>query len=245
MQQALPLTPLLPCPYLNLPPPPSPSTFLALTVWIYAISLSAQSIHRGCKDIDDALHCIRLENGNIQAGVHIADVTYFVPPDSPFDKETCFRSTSTYLVDRRLDMLPEMLTTALCSLRGNEDHLTFSVIKLVMDTAAVVGAEVVDVQFFESIIHSMAALTFQEAQEAIDLLEGKPHGKISPKFHQANKPSLDHLLSSLLLLTQLGRVFKRRRNDVGALTLANVEVKFKFDAIDASASSSDPSDVGL
>jgi exosome complex exonuclease DIS3/RRP44 len=58
----------------------------------------------GCKDIDDALHCITLDNGHYQVGVHIADVTYFVHPDSPIDKEAAHRSTSTYLVERRLDM---------------------------------------------------------------------------------------------------------------------------------------------
>ena len=73
----------------------------------------------GCKDIDDALHCIRLPNGNLQLGVHIADVTFFVHPDTPLDKEAAFRSTSTYLVERRLDMLPSYLTTELCSLRSH------------------------------------------------------------------------------------------------------------------------------
>ena len=116
----------------------------------------------GCKDIDDALHCVRLPNGRIEAGVHIADVTYFVHPDTAIDKEAAHRSTSTYLgngdkysieaiivasysveaitsysiqcihliiacllftlclVDRRLDMLPGLLTTQLCSLRSSE-----------------------------------------------------------------------------------------------------------------------------
>ena len=79
----------------------------------------------GCKDIDDALHCVRLPNGRLEAGVHIADVTFFVHPDTPLDKEAAHRATSTYLVERRLDMLPGLLTTELCSLRANEDHLAF------------------------------------------------------------------------------------------------------------------------
>ena len=77
----------------------------------------------GCKDIDDALHCIRLPNGNLQIGVHIADVTFFVQPDTALDKEAAFRSTSTYLVEKRLDMLPSYLTTELCSLRSNEGEI--------------------------------------------------------------------------------------------------------------------------
>ena len=76
----------------------------------------------GCKDIDDALHCIKLGNGNLQIGVHIADVTHYVEAGSPLDIEASNRSTSTYLVARRLDMLPSLLTTDLCSLKGNVDR---------------------------------------------------------------------------------------------------------------------------
>ena len=76
----------------------------------------------GCKDIDDALHCVILKNGNWQIGVHIADVTHYVQAGSPLDVEAANRSTSTYLVARRLDMLPSLLTTDLCSLKGNVDR---------------------------------------------------------------------------------------------------------------------------
>ena len=79
----------------------------------------------GCKDIDDALHCIVLENGNWQIGVHIADVTHYVEAGSPLDNEAANRSTSTYLIARRLDMLPSLLTTDLCSLKGNVDRYEF------------------------------------------------------------------------------------------------------------------------
>ncbi|KAL4140024.1 hypothetical protein PRNP1_013179 [Phytophthora ramorum] len=68
-----------------------------------------------CQDIDDALHVKLLVNGNLQMGVHIADVTHFVAPDSPLDKEAADRGTSTYLVQRRLDMLPDLLAAKLCS----------------------------------------------------------------------------------------------------------------------------------
>ncbi|KAJ9435647.1 Exosome complex exonuclease RRP44-like protein A [Diplonema papillatum] len=82
----------------------------------------------GCKDIDDALHCHRLPNGNLEVGVHIADVTHFVKEASPLDDEASKRSTSVYLVDRRIDMLPKLLTENLCSLVGGEDRYTFSVV---------------------------------------------------------------------------------------------------------------------
>lgn len=82
----------------------------------------------GCKDIDDALHSRQLPNGNVELGVHIADVSHFVRPDSAIDKEAAFRSTTVYLVDRRTDMLPGLLTENLCSLRGGVERLAFSVV---------------------------------------------------------------------------------------------------------------------
>ncbi len=106
----------------------------------------------GCKDIDDALHCVRLPNGRLEAGVHIADVSHFVHPDTPLDKEASLRSTSTYLVERRLDMLPGYLTTELCSLRSKEDHLAFSVLWEMDDEG-----NIYDVKFCKSVIHSVRA----------------------------------------------------------------------------------------
>lgn len=113
----------------------------------------------GCKDIDDALHCRRLADGRLEVGVHIADVGYFVEPGSALDQEAQHRSTSTYLVERRLDMLPGYLTTQLCSLRSHEDHLAFSVIWIMDD-----DANIFDVTFCKSVIHSVASLTYDEAQ---------------------------------------------------------------------------------
>ena len=70
----------------------------------------------GCKDIDDALHCIKLPNGNFEVGVHIADVSHFVKANTAIDLEAAHRCTTVYLVDRRTDMLPKLLTEKLCSL---------------------------------------------------------------------------------------------------------------------------------
>lgn len=80
----------------------------------------------GCKDIDDALSMMRLENGNLSVGVHIADVTHFVKEGTPLDDEASSRGTTVYLTDRRLDMLPPMLSTYLCSLRARTDRLAMS-----------------------------------------------------------------------------------------------------------------------
>lgn len=170
----------------------------------------------GCKDIDDALHCIRLPNGNLEVGVHIADVSYFVHPETPLDKEASHRSTSTYLVERRLDMLPEFLTTHLCSLRSKEDHLAFSVIWEMDDSA-----NIIDVKFFKSVIHSVASLTYDEAQAMLD-----------------DKHNHDVVSDAVRSLNKLARIFRSRRIDEGALTLASPEVRFKLDS-----ESQNPTDV--
>jgi exosome complex exonuclease DIS3/RRP44 len=102
--------------------PPGPllsSTPRETTTYMHAI---------GCQDIDDALHARRLPNGHIEAGVHIADVSRFVASDNPMDAEAAARGTTVYLVDQRIDMLPALLGTNLCSLRPYVERLAFSVI---------------------------------------------------------------------------------------------------------------------
>lgn len=163
----------------------------------------------GCKDIDDALHCLRLPNGNYQIGVHIADVTHYVKAGSAMDLEAANRSTSTYLVNRRIDMLPSLLTTDLCSLKGNVDRFAFSVLWEVTPEA-----EIVQVDFKKTIIHSIAALTYQQAQSMID---------------QPDDPS-DIKACAVKGLAALARKLRQRRIDAGALTLASPEVKFILDS---------------
>lgn len=144
-----------------------------------------------------------------------ADVTHFVEPDSPLDKEASHRSTSTYLVDRRLDMLPGYLTTQLCSLRSSEDHLAFSVLWEMDD-----DGNIYDVKFTKSVIHSVASLTYDEAQIMLD-----------------NNASSDPVAVSVNLLNKLAKIFRQKRIQMGALTLASAEVRFKIDE------SQNPSDV--
>ncbi|KAL7469408.1 hypothetical protein ACHAXS_009874 [Conticribra weissflogii] len=165
----------------------------------------------GCKDIDDALHCIELPNGNWQVGVHIADVTHYVEAGTAIDLEAANRSTSTYLVNKRLDMLPSLLTTDLCSLKGNVDRFAFSVLWEVTPEA-----EIVDVDFKKSIIHSIAALTYQEAQALIDKPDKDCKGDIQA--------------GAVKRLARLARKFRSRRINAGALTLASPEVKFVLDS---------------
>lgn len=117
----------------------------------------------GCRDIDDALHCRTLPNGNFEVGVHIADVSHFVRPDTPIDREAAHRCTTVYLVDRRTDMLPKLLTENLCSLVANVDHLTFSVLWEID-----AQGRIVNVSFAKSVIRSRAALHYAQAQAMID-----------------------------------------------------------------------------
>ena len=117
----------------------------------------------GCKDIDDALHCRVLPNGNLECGVHIADVTYFVRQGTPIDDEAANRGTTTYIVQKRLDMLPGLLTETLCSVRSNVDRFVFSVIWELTPQA-----EIVSQRFHKSIVHSRAALTYGQAQAMLD-----------------------------------------------------------------------------
>ncbi|EJF61412.1 RNB-domain-containing protein [Dichomitus squalens LYAD-421 SS1] len=171
----------------------------------------------GCQDIDDALHARRLPNGNIEAGVHIADVSHFVHPDTPMDSEAAARGTTVYLVDKRIDMLPALLGTNLCSLRPHVERLAFSVIWELSPEA-----DIVNVRFTKSVIASKSAFTYEEAQIRKD------------------DPGLsDELTESIRLLNDLARKLRERRMAAGALNLASPEVKIQLD----SSESSDPVDV--
>ncbi|MFM8242953.1 MAG: RNB domain-containing ribonuclease, partial [Crocinitomicaceae bacterium] len=117
------------------------------------------------KDFDDAISYQELENGNIELGVHIADVSHYVRPGSAMDKEALMRSNSVYLVDRVIPMLPEQLSNIACSLRPNEDKYAFSVLfEMTPD------GKVVKEWFGKTVIHSDRRFTYEEVQE---ILEGK------------------------------------------------------------------------
>lgn len=117
------------------------------------------------KDFDDAVHLIKLKNGNYELGVHIADVSHYVRESSVLDKEALQRATSVYLVDRVVPMLPENLSNELCSLKPEVDRLTYSCIMEVTP-----DGEVVNYKISESIIHSKRRFTYEEVQE---IIEGK------------------------------------------------------------------------
>lgn len=161
----------------------------------------------GCTDIDDALHCRKLENGNFEVGVHIADVSHFIRPNTALDKEAQNRSTTVYLTTRRIDMVPDLLSSNLCSLRGNVDRFAFSVIWEMSPKA-----EVLSFKFCKSIIKSRGELSYEQAQQRID----------DPNMQ-------DDLTNSLRNLNMLAKQLKKKRIDAGALVLASMEVKFHVD----------------
>lgn len=171
-----------------------------------------------CQDIDDALHARPLPNGNFEVGVHIADVTHFVKPNTPLDDEGASRGTSVYLVDKRIDMLPTLLGTDLCSLKPRVDRFAFSVLwELSPD------AKIVNVSFTKSIIKSCEAFEYGEAQARID-----------------DASNTDDLTKGMRILLQLSKKLKQQRLDNGALNLASPEVKVHMDS-----ETSDPNEVEI
>ena len=204
----------------------------------------------GCKDIDDALHARELRGAHAlaavggvpgvdpsapapsvppgtalpagvdtiwQLGVHIADVTNFVAAGNALDLEAAHRGTTTYLVQRRLDMLPSLLTETLCSLNGGVDRFAFSVTWAMTPPPE---CKVLRVDFFKSIIHSRAALTYEQAQAKLD-----------------DAADNSALAAGVRRLAATARVLRARRVAAGALTLASPEVRFQLDG------DGDPADV--
>ncbi|GAB9473637.1 Exosome complex exonuclease rrp44 [Globisporangium polare] len=192
-----------------------------------------------CKDIDDALHVSLLPNGNLQVGVHIADVTHFVAPGCALDEEAADRGTSTYLVDKRLDMLPGLLTTKLCSLTSTEDHFAFSVL-WEMQLVGKNEVQIVDVSFCKSIIRSVASLSYQEAQVFLDdpdagcVLGFEDKSKAKDTKDTKKKDDKEHarkqqLGSGIKTLNVIATRLRAKRIEAGALTLASPEVRFVLD----------------
>ncbi|KAF4075255.1 hypothetical protein AMELA_G00232410 [Ameiurus melas] len=162
----------------------------------------------GCTDIDDALHCRELDNGNLEVGVHIADVSHFIRPGNALDQEAANRGTTVYLCGKRIDMVPELLSSNLCSLRSNVERLAFSCIWEMNH-----NAEIINTRFTKSVINSKASLTYAEAQMRID-----------------DSSMNDDVTKSLRGLNTLAKILKGRRIEKGALTLSSPEVRFHIDS---------------
>ena len=160
---------------------------------------------KDAKDFDDALSARKLDNGNWEVGVHIADVTYYVKPESLIDREAFSRATSVYLVDRTIPMLPERLCNQICSLRPNEEKLCFSVIFELNK-----NAEIQQSHITRTIIKSDRRFTYEEAQAVIETGEGEYKEEI-------------------LALNGLAQKLRDRRFKDGAIAFDRYEVKFDID----------------
>jgi len=158
------------------------------------------------KDFDDALSFKILENGNYEVGVHIADVSHYIAPDSALDKEAFDRATSVYLVDRVIPMLPERLSNGLCSLRPKEEKLCFSAV-FELDENAFIQTE----WYGKTIIYSDRRFTYEEVQEVIESKEGD-------------------FKDEILKLNALAYKLRDRKFKNGAISFETTEVKFKLDA---------------
>jgi exosome complex exonuclease DIS3/RRP44 len=162
----------------------------------------------GCKDIDDALHCRVLPNGNYEVGVHIADVTHYVKPGTEVDRIAAKNSNTVYMVHKRTDMLPKVLTENLCSLVGNRERLAFSVLWEVEKNSL----EIIDVKFTKSVIKSKAAMTYQQANERLN-----------------DKNDNSEITISIRNLNKIAKHLRNKRIESGALILASNEMKFVVD----------------
>ncbi len=162
----------------------------------------------GCQDIDDALHARALPNGNFEVGVHIADVSHFVKPSNAMDEEAAARGTTVYLVDKRIDMLPMLLGTDLCSLKPHIERYAFSTIWEITPDADVVLAS-----FTKSVILSREAFSYEQAQMRID-----------------DKNASDDLTRSMRTLLLLSQKLREKRMEAGALNLSSPEVRVETDS---------------
>ena len=160
---------------------------------------------KDAKDFDDALSIRKLENGNWEIGVHIADVSHYVVPGTILDDEAYQRATSVYLVDRVVPMLPEVLSNDVCSLRPHEDKFTFSAVFELDD-----DAKIKKQWFGRTVIHSDRRFTYEEAQERIETKEGDYQEEIN-------------------VLDQLAKIMRTERIRQGAITFDRSEVRFNLD----------------
>ena len=160
---------------------------------------------KDAKDFDDALSFRRLDNGNYEVGVHIADVTHYVTPDTIIDREAQKRATSVYLVDRVVPMLPEHLSNGICSLRPDEEKLTFSCI-FEMDK----NAKVINRHIARTVTKSNRRFTYEEAQEIIETGKGD-------------------YAEEIIMLDNMAKILRRQRYENGAVEFDRHEVRFDID----------------
>mmetsp|Transcript_98 Transcript_98/g.95 ORF Transcript_98/g.95 Transcript_98/m.95 type:complete len:740 (-) Transcript_98:330-2549(-) len=184
---------------------------------------------KDAKDFDDALSFTKLENGNYEVGIHIADVSHYLQPKTILDDEAYDRATSVYLVDRVVPMLPEMLSNGVCSLRPNEEKLTFSAVFEITDKAKIVGE-----WFGRTVTYSDQRFAYEEAQSIIE------NCKLSEDIQSYTMPLQTSIIDkeyevnsdiveATLKLDELAKILRKKRMKQGAISFDRVEVKFNLD----------------
>ena len=174
------------------------------------------------KDFDDALSFKPLDNDLFEIGVHIADVSHYVIPGSVLDDEAYQRATSVYLVDRVVPMLPEILSNKVCSLRPNEEKLTFSAI-FTLDKQG----KVHDQKFGRTVINSNYRFAYHEAQHIIETKQGKIPSELS--LTNKSYTASDGVVQAVLQLDETAKILRKNRMQNGAISFDKEEVKFKLD----------------
>ncbi len=177
---------------------------------------------KDAKDFDDALSFQKLENGNYEIGIHIADVSHYLQPGTILDDEAYERATSVYLVDRVVPMLPEILSNNACSLRPNEEKYTFSAL-FEMNTKA----EVIKKWFGRTVTYSDARFSYEEAQHIIETQSNEIPANISltGSSYLVKEP----IKEAILEFDRLAKILRKKRMHHGAISFDKVEVKFILD----------------
>lgn len=183
---------------------------------------------KDAKDFDDALSFTKLENGNYEIGIHIADVSHYLQEKTILDDEAYDRATSVYLVDRVVPMLPEKLSNGVCSLRPNEEKLTFSAVFEINEKA-----QVVNKWFGRTVTYSDQRFAYEEAQSIIEnctLSEVKEYQMpLDISIIDAEYKVSKEIVEATLKLDELAKKMRRKRMKAGAISFDRVEVKFNLD----------------
>jgi ribonuclease R len=177
---------------------------------------------KDAKDFDDALSFKKLENGNFEIGIHIADVSHYLQEGTILDDEAYHRGTSVYLVDRVVPMLPEVLSNFACSLRPNEEKYTFSAIFEIDNKATVLNQ-----WFGRTVINSDQRFAYEEAQVIIETKSSTIPAEISLTGKEYN--TSNEITQATLKLDELAKILRRNRMNNGAISFDKVEVKFNLD----------------
>ncbi|MDC0176528.1 RNB domain-containing ribonuclease [Polaribacter sp.] len=201
---------------------------------------------KDAKDFDDALSFTKLENGNYEIGIHIADVSHYLAPKTILDDEAYKRATSVYLVDRVVPMLPEMLSNGVCSLRPKEEKLTFSAVFELNEKAQIISE-----WFGKTVTYSDQRFAYEEGQYLIEenqklIVKKQDNSKFINPFQAGNaelksKIPADisitdsaydvapEIVEAILKLDILAKILRKKRMKDGAISFDRVEVKFNLD----------------